>query len=381
MDFHFTAEQLKVQLRVQKFAQKKIAKAIPQMERLQFPKDVIKKMGTLGFMGIPVPKRYGGSDLDYTSYIITIHEISKVSATVGVILSVHTSLVTMPILQYGTEEQKEKFLPDLASGTSLGAFALTEPQAGSDVSNLQLRAEKLGNTYVLNGSKVFITNGQEADLFIVFARTKRNMGTKGISAFIIERDTPGFHIGRPEKKMGLHGASTVSLTLENCKVHESQLLGKLHEGFQLAMRNLNSGRIGIAAQGLGIAEAAFNRAVRYAQERIQFGKPIAEHQAISFKLADMKTEIEAAKLLVYRAATKLTEQQLSIEEASMAKLFATTVARKTAIEAVQIYGSYGCTEENPVERYFRDAKITEIYEGTNEIQKIVISNQLLKQNI
>lgn len=377
MDLRFTEEQEMMRQMVRNFAENEVAKEVEAMKANQFPHQSIQKMGELGLMGIPIPEQYGGSGMDIVSYIIALHEISRISATLGVILSVHTTLGTMPILQYGTEEQKESYVPKLASGEYIGAFALTEPQAGSDAGNLSLRAEKKGDHYVLNGSKIFITNGLEADVFITFARTSKEAGSKGISAFVIEKDTPGFTIGKNENKMGLHGSSTVSLIFEDCIVPASQLLGKEKEGFKIAMTNLNAGRIGIAAQGLGLAEASLEKAIAYAKEREQFGKPIAHQQGISFKLADMATETEAAKLLVYRAANNLQNGTITPKEASMAKLFATTTARKNSIEAVQVFGGYGYTKDYDVERYFRDAKVTEIYEGTNEIQRIVITKNLL----
>lgn len=362
---------------VRDFAQREVLPAIDQMEKEErFPLELIQKMGALGLMGIPIPEAYKGAGMDYISYIIAIHELAKVSATVGVILSVHTSVATNPILYFGTEAQKEKYVTKLATGTYLGAFALTEPEAGSDAKNLRTTAKRDGDYYVLNGSKVFITNGGFADVYITFARTAP--GQDGISAFIVEKGTEGLVIGKEENKMGLHGSSTVQITFENCVVHQDQLLGKEGDGFQIAMANLNKGRVGIAAQALGIAEAALEHATGYASERHQFGKPISTNQGISFKLADMATEVEAAKLLVYQAASLIEQGKPCVKEASMAKMYAANVAMKAAIEAVQIFGGYGYTEDYPVERLFRDAKITQIYEGTNEIQHIVIANNLLK---
>jgi acyl-CoA dehydrogenase len=300
-----------------------------------------------------------------------------VSPTLGAILSVHTSVGTNPILFFGSETQKEKYVPNLASGNYIGAFALTEPGAGSDAANLQTRATKEGDFYRLNGSKMFITNGEAADTFIVFAKTDSSLGHKGITAFIVEKGTPGFSHGKAERKMGLHGSSTVSLQFDGAMVPVQNRLGEEGQGFQIAMANLNKGRIGIAAQSLGIAEGAFNHALGYAKERKQFGRSISTQQAISFKLADMATQIEAAKLLVYQAADLVERDQPCTKEASMAKLFASRTAVKTAIEAVQVFGGYGYTEDYPIERYFRDSKITEIYEGTSEIQHLVISKQLL----
>ncbi len=361
---------------VRDFAQTEIAPFVGKMEEGEFPREILKKMGELGLMGIPVPEEYGGSEMDFISYIIAIHEISRVSATVGVILSVHTSVGTNPILYFGTEEQKKKYVPKLASGEYLGAFCLTEPSAGSDAASLKTRAVKKDGHYVLNGSKVFITNGGEADVYIVFASTNPEAGPKGVSAFIVEKDTPGFIVGKDEHKMGLYGSRTVQLTFEDMKVPEENLLGQEGEGFKIAMSNLDSGRIGIAAQALGIAEAALDAASAYAKERVQFGKPIAAQQGVGFKLADMATSVEAAKLLIYRAAQLRSEGQKCGMEASMAKLFTSRTAVEVTTEAIQVFGGYGYTKDYPVERYFRDAKVTEIYEGTSEIQKIVISKQL-----
>lgn len=362
---------------VRDFAKSEIEPFIEQMEAGQFPRHLLTKMGELGLMGITAPAEYGGAEMDFTSYIIAIHELSKVSAVMGVILSVHTSVGTNPILYFGNDAQKKKYIPKLASGEYLGAFCLTEPSAGSDAGSLKTRAVRDGDSYVLDGTKVFITNGGEADIYIVFASTNPEAGTRGISAFIVEKDTPGFIIGKDEKKMGLHGSRTVQLTFENMRIPAESLLGNEGEGFKIAMANLDVGRIGIAAQSLGIAEAALEAAINYAKQRIQFGKPIAQQQAVGFKLADMATAAEAAKLLVYRAAHLRSEGLPCGKEASMAKLFASQTAMDTAIEAVQIFGGYGYTEDYPVERYFRDAKVTQIYEGTSEIQRIVISKHVL----
>lgn len=379
MNVQLTEEQEMMRKMVRDFAQKEVVKEVERMEEQdRHPKELVQKMGELGLMGIPIPEQYGGSGMDFTSYIIAIHELSKVSAAVGVILSVHTSVGTNPILYFGTDEQKNKYLPKLASGEYLGAFALTESGAGSDAGSLKTRAKQDGDHYILSGSKVFITNGGVADTYITFARTCDEKGAKGVSAFIVEKDTPGLIIGKTEKKMGLHGTKTVELIFDQCKVPKEQLLGKEGEGFKIAMANLNFGRIGIAAQALGIGEAALEHAVNYAKEREQFGKSIARNQGISFKLADMATDVEASKLLVYQAAAMVQAGIACNKEASMAKLYASKTARQNAIEAVQVYGGYGYTEDYPVERLFRDAKITEIYEGTSEIQHIVIAKNLLK---
>lgn len=376
MDLRFTEEQEMMRKMVRDFAANEIAPFIEKMEKGEFPREILRKMGELGLMGIPVPEKYGGAEMDFTSYIIAIHELSRVSATVGVILSVHTSVCTNPILYFGTEAQKQKYVPKLAAGEYLGAFCLTEANAGSDASSLKSRAVKNGDHYLLNGSKMFITNGGEADVYIVFASTNQKLGSKGISAFIVEKNTPGFVIGKDEKKMGLHGSKTVQLTFEDMKVPAENLLGTEGEGFKIAMANLDVGRIGIAAQSLGIAEASLEAATSYAKERHQFEKPIAAQQGVAFKLADMATRVEASRLLVYRAANLRNKGLKCGKEASMAKLFASSTAVDVSIEAVQIFGGYGYTEDYPVERYFRDAKITEIYEGTSEIQRIVISKGL-----
>ncbi|WLR61691.1 acyl-CoA dehydrogenase [Guptibacillus hwajinpoensis] len=380
MELVFTEEQKMMQKMVRDFAEKEIAPIVEEMEETdRFPREVIKRMGDLGLMGIPIPEAYGGAEMDYTSYIIAIHELSKVSATVGVILSVHTSVGTLPILAFGTEEQKKRYIPKLATGEYLGAFALTEPSSGSDASSMKTRAVRDGDHYILNGSKIFITNGGEADTYVAFARTNpEEKGSKGVTAFIIERDMPGFSVGKKEKKMGLNGSNTVEIIFEDCRVPVENRLGEEGQGFKIAMANLESGRIGIAAQSLGIAEAALNYATAYAKERHQFGKPIGQNQGLGFKLADMATKVEAAKLLTYRAADLKNHGIPCMQEVSMAKLFASKAAVKASIEAVQVYGGYGYTKDYPVERLFRDAKVCEIYEGTSEIQKIVISRNLMK---
>ncbi|HEX5563526.1 MAG TPA: acyl-CoA dehydrogenase [Sporosarcina sp.] len=378
MDLQFTEEQQMMRTMVRDFAKSEIEPFIPRMEAGEFPREILAKMGELGLMGITVPEKYGGSDMDFLSYIIAIHELSKVSAVMGVILSVHTSVGTNPIMYFGNEEQKNRYLPKMASGEYLGAFCLTEPSAGSDAGSLKTRAVKKDDHYVLNGSKVFITNGGEADVYIVFASTDPSQGTYGITGFIVDKDTPGLIIGKDEEKMGLHGSRTVQLTFEDMKVPVENRLGEEGEGFKIAMANLDVGRIGIAAQALGIGEAALEAATAYAKERVQFGKPIVANQGVGFKLADMATASEAARLLVYRAAQLRAEGKPCGQEASMAKLFASQTAMDNAIEAVQIFGGYGYTEDYPVERYFRDAKVTQIYEGTSEIQRIVINKHLTK---
>lgn len=377
MDLGFTEEQQMMRDMVRNFAKTEIEPFIPRMEAGEFPNEILKKMGALGLMGITVPEKYGGSDMDFLSYILVIQELSKVSAVVGVILSVHTSVCTNPIMQFGNEAQKDRYLPKLATGEYLGAFCLTESSSGSDAGSLKTRAVKKDDEYVLNGSKMFITNGGEADVYIVFASTNPVKKTYGITAFIVDKNTPGLIIGKDEKKMGLHGSRTVQLTFENMTVPAINRLGEEGEGFKIAMANLDVGRIGIAAQALGIAGAALEAATDYAKDRVQFGKSIVNQQGVAFKLADMATSVEAAKLLVYQAAYLHAQGLPCGKEASMAKFIASKAAVEGSIEAVQILGGYGYTKDYPVERYFRDAKVTEIYEGTSEIQRIVISKHLL----
>jgi alkylation response protein AidB-like acyl-CoA dehydrogenase len=377
MNIHFTEEQEMMRRMVRDFAQTEIEPFVEKMEQGEFPREILRKMGSLGLMGIPIPEEYGGAGMDFTSYIIAIHELSKVSATIGVILSVHTSVGTNPILYFGSEEQKKKYIPKLASGEYLGAFCLTEPGSGSDAGSLKTKAVKKDGKYILNGSKVFITNGGEADTYIVFASTNPDGGTKGISAFVVEKNTEGLVIGKDEHKMGLYGSRTVQLSFEDAEVPFENLLGEEGDGFKIAMANLDVGRIGIAAQSLGIAQAALENSINYAKERVQFGKPIAAQQGIGFKLADMATSVESSELLTYRAAFLRQNGLPCGKEASMAKLFASKTAMEVAIEAIQVYGGYGYTKDYPVERYFRDAKVCEIYEGTSEIQRIVISKHIL----
>ncbi|MEK3798712.1 acyl-CoA dehydrogenase [Peribacillus sp. FSL H8-0477] len=378
MNLHFTDEQQMMRKMVREFAREEIAPFVENMENGEFPRQLLKKMGELGLMGIPVPEKYGGAEMDFISYIIAIHEISVVSPTLGVILSVHTSVGTSPIVYFGNESQKRKYVPKLASGEYLGAFCLTEPSAGSDAGSLKSKAVRDGDFYKINGSKIFITNGGEADVYIVFVSTNPDEGSRGISAFIVEKNTPGLIIGKDEHKMGLSGSRTVQLTFENMMVPKENLLGEEGEGFKIALANLDVGRIGIAAQALGIAEGAFNHAVSYAKERVQFGKPIAAQQGIGFKLADMGTAVEASRLLVYQAAALRAQGLPCGKQASMAKLFASKTAVDVTSEAIQVYGGYGYTKDYPVERYFRDAKVTEIYEGTSEIQHIVIAKHLIR---
>ena len=353
-----------------------------------FPQSTVDKMGKYGFMGIPVPKQYGGQGCDILTYVMCVEELSKVCGTTGVIVSAHTSLCCDPILTYGTEEQKQKYLPPLCNGEKLGAFALTEPGAGTDAQGAQTKAVLDGDEWVLNGSKCFITNGKVADVYIVIAITsvtedKRGRKKKNFSAYIVEKGTPGFSFGTKEKKMGIRGSSTYELIFEDCRIPKENILGPQGKGFPIAMHTLDGGRIGIAAQALGIAEGALETTVAYVKERKQFGRSIAAQQNTQFQLADMATKVEAAKSLVYKAALKKQEfadgAKVSYSvEAAMAKLYAAEVAMEVTTKAVQLHGGYGYIREYDVERMMRDAKITEIYEGTSEVQRMVISGNLLK---
>lgn len=379
MELLFTSEQEMMRKMVRDFSRTEISPQVETMDEQDlFPRAIIDKMAALGLMGIPIPEEWGGAGADYISYILALEELSQISPTVGVILSVHLSVGTMPILRYGTEEQKKKYVQRLARGEYLGAFALTEPHAGSDASRIRTTAKRVGDTYILNGSKIFITNAGEADTYITFAVTDPEAGSKGITAFIVDRNTPGFSVGKKEKKMGLGGSNTCELIFDGAQVPAANRLGKEGQGYEIALSNLSGGRIGIAAQALGIATAALEHARSYAKERHQFGKPIGKLQAIQFKLADMATQVEAARLLVYQAAWMYQEGRPCRRESSMAKLLATDTAMKVTTEAIQVFGGYGYSREYPVERLFRDAKVTQIYEGTNEIQRIVIGRDLLE---
>ena len=366
---------------------KPLAQEIDEQHR--FPRETVDKMAKYGFLGIPVPKEYGGQGCDILTYVMCVEELSKVCGTTGVIVSAHTSLCVDPILTYGTEEQKQKYLPDLASGKKLGAFGLTEPGAGTDAQGQQTKAvlDEEAGEWILNGSKCFITNGKEADVYIVIAVTgvveKRGKKMKEISAFIVEKGTPGFTFGTKENKMGICGSSTYELIFSDCRIPKDALLGQKGKGFNIAMHTLDGGRIGIAAQALGIAEGALERTINYTKERKQFGRSIAQFQNTQFQLADMATKVEAAKNLVYKAA--MTKDQYTKDhttsysvEAAMAKLYAAEVAMEVTTKAVQLHGGYGYIREYEVERMMRDAKITEIYEGTSEVQRMVISANLLK---
>ena len=347
-------------------------------EKEMFPLENVKKMAKYGLLGIPFPKEFNGQGADTLSYIMAVEELSKVCGTTGVILSAHTSLCVNPIYEFGTPQQKEKYLPKLCSGQHIGAFGLTEPNAGTDAASQQTVAVKKDDHYLINGSKIFITNAGYADIYIIMAMTDKSQGTKGISAFIMEKDMPGFSIGKKELKLGIRGSSTCELIFENVKVPLENLLGQEGKGFRVAMQTLDGGRIGIAAQALGIAQGAIDETVQYVKERRQFGKPISAFQNTQFQLADMQTKVDAARLLVYRAAALKDEKKPYSVEAAMAKLFAAETAMEVTTKAVQLFGGYGYTRDYPVERMMRDAKITEIYEGTSEVQKMVISANMLK---
>ena len=351
-------------------------------ENEQFPVETVEKMAKAGFLGIPVPKELGGQGCDPLTYVMCVEELSKVCGTTGVIVSAHTSLCIDPIMTYGTEEQKQKYIPDLASGKKLGAFGLTEPGAGTDAQGQQTKAVLDGDEWVINGSKCFITNGKYADVYIVIAVTgiieKRGRKMKEISAFIVEKGTPGFTFGTKEKKMGIRGSATYELIFEDCRIPKDNLLGKQGRGFGIAMHTLDGGRIGIAAQALGLAEGALDATIAYVQERKQFGRSISKFQNTQFQIADMATKVEAAKLLVYKAAMAKATQKVYSVEAAMAKLYAAEVAMEVTTKAVQLHGGYGYIREYDVERMMRDAKITEIYEGTSEVQRMVISGNVIK---
>ena len=379
MDFHLSKEHEMIRKMYREFAEnevKPLAEEIDETER--FPMETVEKMAKLGFMGIYFPKKYGGAGGDVLSYAMCVEELSKVCGTTGVIVSAHTSLCCAPIYENGTEEQKMKYLPDLLSGKKLGAFGLTEPGAGTDASGQQTTAvlDESGENYILNGTKCFITNGNVAETFVVFAMTDKKKGNKGISAFIVEKSFPGFSVGKHEKKMGIRGSSTCDLIFEDCIVPKENLLGKEGEGFKIAMKTLDGGRIGIASQALGLGEGAVEEAIKYTQERVQFGKRISQFQNTQFQLADMHTKMQAAQFLVYSAAMKKELHEPYSMDAAMAKLFAAEAASDVTRRAVQLFGGYGYTREYPVERMMRDAKITEIYEGTSEVQRMVIANHL-----
>ncbi|WP_080872322.1 acyl-CoA dehydrogenase [Oceanobacillus timonensis] len=379
MDFQLTEEQEMLRKMVRDFAENEVEPtAAERDEEERFDRAIFNQMAELGLTGIPWPEEYGGIGSDYLSYVIAVEELSRVCASTGVTLSAHLSLASWPIYKYGNEAQKQYFLKRLATGEALGAYALSEPGAGSDVVSMKTTAKKDGDDYLLNGSKVWITNGGVADIYIIFAKTDADRKHKGITAFIVEKGTEGFTFGKKEKKLGIRSSPTTELIFENCRIPADNVLGKEGDGFKIAMTTLDGGRNGIAAQALGIAQGALDAAAAYAKEREQFGKPIAANQGISFKLADMATEIEAARLLTYQAAWLESAGKPYGNASAMSKLFAGDAAMRITVEAVQIFGGYGYTKDYPVERYMRDAKITQIYEGTNEIQRLVIGRTVTK---
>ncbi len=379
VDFGLTDEQKMIRKVVRDFAKKEVDPIAAEIdETCEFPMENVKKMAEAHMLGIPFPQEYGGAGSDTLSYIIAVEEFSYFCSTHGVILSAHTSLGAHPIYKYGTEEQKEKYLVPLAKGDKLGAFGLTEPNAGTDAAGQKTTAVLDGDEYVLNGSKIFITNAGVADTFIIMAMTDTSKGTRGISAFIVDRETPGFSVGKKEDKMGINASDTRELIFKDCRIPKENLLGKEGYGFRIAMETLDGGRIGISAQALGIARRALDEAIQYSKEREQFGRSISKFQVTQFKLAEMATKVEAATNLVYKAAIAKDTQKVFSVEAAMAKYYASDIAMEVAREAVQILGGYGYMKEYPVERLLRDAKITEIYEGTTEVQKMVIGGSLLR---
>ncbi|MFG6496013.1 acyl-CoA dehydrogenase [Fictibacillus sp. UD] len=379
MQFMLSEEHEMIRKMVRDFAKNEVEPtAAERDEEERFDRAIFDQMGELGLCGIPWPEEYGGIGGDFLGYVIAVEELSRVCASVGVTLSAHTSLAGWPIFKFGNEEQKQKFLRPMAEGKKIGAYGLTEPGSGSDAGNMKTTAKKDGDHYIINGSKIFITNAGDAEIYVVFARTDIEAGTRGVSAFIVEKGTPGFSFGKKEKKLGIRSSPTLEIIFEDCRVPAENLLGKEGEGFKIAMMTLDGGRNGIAAQAVGIAQGALDASVNYAKERKQFGKPIGVNQGIGFKLADMATKVEAARLLTYQAAWRESEGLPYGKESAMSKLFAGDIAMEVTTDAVQVFGGYGYTKEYPVERYMRDAKITQIYEGTQEIQRLVISKMLLK---
>ncbi len=377
MDFKLSDEQQLMQTMFREFTDKEvrpIAAEIDEQER--FPSELIPKMGEIGLLGIPVAEEFGGVGMGTLEYVMAVEEISKACGSTGVTISAHTSLCCWPIEHFGTQAQKEKYLTDLATGTKLGAFGLTEPNAGTDAAMQRTTAEDKGDYFLLNGSKVFITNGSYADVYVIFAMTDKAAGNHGISAFILEKGMDGFKFGSKERKMGIRGSATYELIFGDVRVPKENLLGELNKGFKVAMMTLDGGRIGIAAQALGIAQGAIDEAVAYTKQRVQFGRTISSFQNTQFALADMQTRVDAARMLVYRAAWMKDNGENYASAAAMAKLFASEAARDVTCRAVQLFGGYGYTRDYPVERMMRDAKITEIYEGTSEVQKMVIAAQM-----
>ena len=379
MDFMLTEQQQMMKKLFAEFAEKEVKPLAAEVdEDERFPRENVEKMKACKMMGIPFSREYGGAGADYLSYILAVEELSKKCGTTGVVLSAHTSLGTWPIEHFGTEEQKNKYLPDLCTGKKLAAFGLTEPNAGTDAAGQQTTAVKDGDDYILNGTKIFITNAGEADVYVIFAMTDKTKGTHGISAFIVEKGMPGFTVGQHEKKLGIRGSATSELIFNNVRLSKDHLLGQEGKGFKIAMMTLDGGRIGIAAQALGIAQGAIDETVPYVKARKQFGRSIAKFQNTQFQLADMQVKTDAARWLVYDAAMKKEKGLPYSVEAAKPKLFAAEVAMEVTTKAIQLMGGYGYTRDYPVERMFRDAKITEIYEGTSEVQRMVISGAMLK---
>ena len=379
MDFELTDEQQLIRDAVREFAEAEVTPIAAELDRdHRFPYELLPKLAEMNLMGMPYPEKEGGAGADYVSYAIAIEEISRACASTGIIMSAHTSLATWPIFKFGTEAQKDQYLQDMASGRRLGAFALTEPGAGTDAGAGTATATLRADGYALNGSKMFITNAPYADVYVVFAKTDPERGARGMSAFIVEKDTPGFSVGEAEHKLGIRGSSTPPIYFADCRIGKDALLGGEGDGFKIAMQTLDGGRIGVSAQALGIAQAALDAAIAYAKERVQFGKPIANLQAIQWMIADMALEVDAARLLVYRAASCVDNGRPYSTEGAMAKLFASETATRVAGKAIQIHGGYGYTESYPVERNYRDAKITELYEGTSEVQRMVIARSALR---
>jgi butyryl-CoA dehydrogenase len=380
MNFELAPEQQLIRDTARDFAAREIAPVAAEIDRSHaFPRKIFDRLGELGLLGVMVPETWGGAGMDALSYAVALEEIARACASTAVAMSVQSSLVLAPILKEGDDAQRARWLPDLCAGRKIGCFALSEPEAGSDAKAQRTRAVRDGGRWLISGTKNFITNAPVADVIIVFATTDPAKGSRGISAFLVPTDTPGLTIGKPDDKLGIRGAPSAQVFFADCAVGDDARLGPEGDGFKIAMRALDGGRIGIAAQALGIARAAFEDAVGYARERKTFGQPIAEHQAIQFKLADMRTEIDAARLLLWRAATKKDRGERYGTEAAMAKLFASEVANRAAKDGVQVFGGYGYLADFPAERHFRDAKITEIYEGTSEIQRLVIASALLKE--
>jgi len=379
MDFSYTREQQLVKKMLKEFAETEIAPIAEELDaEAKYPYETIAKLGELGVMGMPFPEEWGGAGSDYVTYVMAIEELSKVCGSHGVIVQTHNALCCWPIFTYGTEEQKKKYLPELLAGKHLGAFGLTEPNAGTDAAMQQTKAQDMGDHWLINGSKVFISGGGIADIYVIMAMTDKSQGTKGISAFIVEKGTPGFSRGKKENKMGIRASTAAELVFEDCKIPKENLLGPLGKGFKIAMTSLDVGRLGIAAQALGIAQGAFDQTVAYMKQRKQFGRSLDKFQALAFEMADMKTRIDGARFLLYNAADKRQKGLPSTVEAAQAKLFCSETAMYVTTKAVQFHGGYGYIKDYPVERMMRDAKITEIYEGTSEVMKMVISGDIFK---